>query len=311
MAPSDKERERQRKLQAERRFSERDIYPRDVENPARRTELALNDCDWLRTYLPEVFYHDFTSDQRAIVAAIGEALRFGTSKCIAAPRGDGKSSITRYLILKYALYRQIRFGIVVCSTGPKAIQALRAIKNKLRAKEGPLWEDFPLECEVAAYVAPAPARANNVTVGGRAVQLEWGAERLILPSYAGDPIAPIIASADLAICHMETPITEPGGRYGFMGRGPYGSSLIAAPYELAGDLQRLHGMDLAAGADDLRALRTAAKAAHELPHEHGSRGRGGERRERQRDAVGISEAAPGTSPRPSLQQARGAPVLQS
>ena len=53
------------------------------------------------------------------------------------------------------------------------------------------------------------------------------------------PIAPIIASADLAICHMETPITEPGGRYGFMGRGPYGSSLIAAPYELAGDLQRV------------------------------------------------------------------------
>lgn len=53
------------------------------------------------------------------------------------------------------------------------------------------------------------------------------------------PIAPIIASADLAICHMETPITEPGAAYGFLGRGPYGSSLIGAPYELAGDLQRV------------------------------------------------------------------------
>lgn len=53
------------------------------------------------------------------------------------------------------------------------------------------------------------------------------------------PIAPIIASADLAICHMETPITDPGGRYGFLGRGPYGRSLIGAPYELAGDLQRV------------------------------------------------------------------------
>ena len=53
------------------------------------------------------------------------------------------------------------------------------------------------------------------------------------------PIAPIIASADLAICHMETPITGPGAAYGFLGRGPYGSSLIGAPYELAGDLKRV------------------------------------------------------------------------
>ena len=53
------------------------------------------------------------------------------------------------------------------------------------------------------------------------------------------PISPIIGSADLAICHMETPISEPGAEYGFMGRGPYGSSLIAAPYELAADLRRV------------------------------------------------------------------------
>jgi len=83
------------------------------------------------------------------------------------------------------------------------------------------------------------------------------------------PIAPIISSADLAICHMETPITEPGARYGFLGRGPYGSSLIAAPYELAGDLRRVgfdrcstasnHSWDLGAGgiASTLAALDTA------------------------------------------------------
>jgi len=73
--------------------------------------------------------------------------------------------------------------------------------------------------EAAAGFAPDGVRADHV------------------PLLA--PIAPIIASADLAICHMETPITEPGGRYGFLGRGPYGSSLIAAPYEVAGDLKRV------------------------------------------------------------------------
>lgn len=53
------------------------------------------------------------------------------------------------------------------------------------------------------------------------------------------PIAPIIASADLAICHMETPISGPGAGYGWIAYGPYGSSLIAAPYEVAGDLRRV------------------------------------------------------------------------
>lgn len=51
------------------------------------------------------------------------------------------------------------------------------------------------------------------------------------------PIRRMITSVDLAICHMETPITAPGGAYGFVGRyEPIGYSLIAAPYEVASDL---------------------------------------------------------------------------
>jgi len=51
--------------------------------------------------------------------------------------------------------------------------------------------------------------------------------------------APLIQWADLAICHMETPIGTPGAKVGFIGRNAYGTSLIAAPYELAGDLKRV------------------------------------------------------------------------
>lgn len=53
------------------------------------------------------------------------------------------------------------------------------------------------------------------------------------------PIAPVIQAADLAICHMETPIGRPGAKAGFIGKGAYGTNLIAAPYELAGDLKRV------------------------------------------------------------------------
>jgi len=53
------------------------------------------------------------------------------------------------------------------------------------------------------------------------------------------PIESLLQSADLAICHMETPIGLPGAVVGFAGRSSYGSSLIAAAAELPADLVRV------------------------------------------------------------------------
>ncbi len=47
------------------------------------------------------------------------------------------------------------------------------------------------------------------------------------------PVATIIAAADLAICHAELPIGEPGQRPGLYGRSPFGGNLLLAPHELA------------------------------------------------------------------------------
>ncbi len=87
------------------------------------------------------------------------------------------------------------------------------------------------------------------------------------------PIMPIVAAADLAICHMETPIGAPGAPAGFRGRSPAGYSLIAAPYEAAADLRRVgfdrcstasnHSFDLGtAGIDDTLAALDAAGLSH-------------------------------------------------
>jgi poly-gamma-glutamate capsule biosynthesis protein CapA/YwtB (metallophosphatase superfamily) len=52
------------------------------------------------------------------------------------------------------------------------------------------------------------------------------------------PITAMISSADIAICHMETPIGAPGERPGVYGRSPFGGNLILAPYEIAAGLRR-------------------------------------------------------------------------
>lgn len=83
------------------------------------------------------------------------------------------------------------------------------------------------------------------------------------------PVEPIIAAADLAICHMETPIGAPGAQVGFAGKNAYGTNNIAAAAELPGDLARLgfdrcstasnHANDL--GADGVRTTLEALDGA--------------------------------------------------
>ena len=78
---------------------------------------------------------------------------------------------------------------------------------------------------------------ENAVNGAAAVLAPPGVRYDHAPLLA--PIAPIIQSADLAICHMETPIAGPGDAVGFRGRSALGYTLIAAPFEVAGDLRRV------------------------------------------------------------------------
>lgn len=179
---------------AEKRAGDRDIKPRAPVSQQRRDDSEHDDSLWLKTYLPRVFYNPFTKNQQATIEAAGQCLTYGISKCKCDPRGDGKSTILKYLSLKKALYRRIRFVLLICATGPKSDDSLKSIKAQLRQPSGPLYDDFPFECDVARYVGPAPARANNATYGGRDIRVEWASNRIILPSFVEDPLGSIVMS---------------------------------------------------------------------------------------------------------------------
>ena len=189
----------------------RDLKPPAVKDPARRAACEADDVLWLRTYLPTVFEFEFTDAQRYYIAEIAGAMTHGRKKCIAAPRGDGKSSIFRYLALKHALTRTVKFFLLLASTGGQAGESLSAIKEKLSGsvafdeKKGtcqpltPLAEDYPLECAIATYIAPAPSRARNATVHGHGILTHWPGAHVIIPQFASPADVPPKMLSDYGI----------------------------------------------------------------------------------------------------------------
>lgn len=195
MAVSTKTRDADRKSQD--RAKERDLFIPEVFDPIRRKACEADDEEWLRTYCSDVFYNPFTPHQQRIIEDCREALLYGTQKCKAAPRGDGKSSIVKYLALKYTLNRQLLFPLIVAATSSKAKKTLSSLKRRLSKREvTALSQDYPLECTVAQYVDPWPSRGRNVTANGqRTVHVEWGADSIILPTWEDEePLGPIILS---------------------------------------------------------------------------------------------------------------------
>ncbi len=97
----------------------------------------------------------------------------------------------------------------------------------------------------AARVSP-PARTLTVLAGGDILTenqvLLAGRLGAAGTSVAYDfgpvlsEIAPVLRWADLAICHMETPLGVPGQQPGGYGSSPFGGRRILAPYEMASAL---------------------------------------------------------------------------
>lgn len=176
------------------RRKQRDLEIPDVKNPERRAALLHDDEGWLRTYLPRAFQHPFTDSRRTLITEIASCLKLGTRKCIAAPRGDGKSTITKYLALKYALEHVVEYLLVLAATSDKAEKMLGDLKRQLRNplnKE--LREDYPLETIVARYVGSAPSKANNCTGnGGRPISVKWTQDTLVLPRWEDEGLGGIV-----------------------------------------------------------------------------------------------------------------------
>lgn len=162
------------------RASARDVEIPEPRNPNRRDKCAADSLQWLRTYLPGIFYKPFDRDQKAYIADVTACLTGGGLKAIVAPRGGGKSSILKGLKLWATLNGHVRYAPIIGKNATEGLRRLDEIKMLLTTAEL-LGEDYPEVCAPVRALKGVHQRARTMTHGGAPLHFEWGGTHVVLP----------------------------------------------------------------------------------------------------------------------------------
>lgn len=173
-------RQAKREWAAKDRAREIDLTLPLVANWRRRLAAAKDPYRFLRVYFPTLFYQQFTKNRKEIVEAVMRAARYGGDQSIAAPRGEGKTTIVECLAVYCVFHGVLRFPLICAATGPDAERILANIKTQLETNVV-LGADYPEVCYPIQQLAGAPQRANAQTVFGQRTRLKWSGSHVMLP----------------------------------------------------------------------------------------------------------------------------------
>lgn len=178
------ERERDAERKRRKREAARDIKIPEPENPARRADAERDAVLWLRTYFAERFYHEFNANQLEIISAVEQAYRFGLDQAIAAPRGEGKTTIVECLTIRAIVCGFVAFPLIVAATGRDADRILGNIKSEFETNDL-LAADYPEVCTPIRELEGAPQRATGQTADGERTYMKWAGDLVVFPTVAG------------------------------------------------------------------------------------------------------------------------------
>lgn len=182
--------ETHRDLQNMRQKAERSESARitisECVSPARR-EACLQDPErFLRTYMPRKFTQPFGSIHRRIIQTIHDRATTGGKKAVAAPRGRGKSTIVKGMLIYATAAELVRFIVPICATTNLAGRIYRDYRNEW-GNNDLLFADFPEICAPVRHLEGAPQRAARQHVNGHLTHINWSStDFLRLPRVPGN-----------------------------------------------------------------------------------------------------------------------------
>jgi hypothetical protein len=169
---------------------------------ARRRRLEKNIFKWLAWYFADIFTYKFTSQQRAMIQAIADALEFGGDQALAASRGEGKTTDAECVVCFCVLTGKVKFAVLFSATGSDAEHSLDSIKDRLETNDR-LHEYYPEVCVPLRALENTPNRAHYQMVkvnGDDAVpsRFSWCGREIVMPHVPGSRCAgSIIATRGL------------------------------------------------------------------------------------------------------------------
>lgn len=205
--PGRTERERDAERKRDVREATRLVEIPPCADPARRLELEADDYAWLMYYCGDLFWYDFTLQQRAMIEAIGNAIRYGGDQAIAASRGEGKTKIFERMLLKHTLSGAILCSVLFGATASHALDSLQAIRDVCEGRgeerDGVppgqrLLEDYPEVCVPVRALEDVPSRAHYMRVSGTRIdtgqpyenescKFRWCGHEIVFPGVPGSP----------------------------------------------------------------------------------------------------------------------------
>ena len=185
--------ETNRQKDARRKATER-ILARDLHLPAvvdpRRRKRGLEEPEFfLRTYWPEKFFNPFTDDQLTMINCLVERILYGGRQAMAAPRGDGKSSIIEGIAGIWAIVYGLRkFVGLIAATQDDGSARIGSVMEQYETNDE-LLADFPEICFPIRALEGSPRRGLQQTVDGNYTRIMWGTGRktteVRFPTVAG------------------------------------------------------------------------------------------------------------------------------
>jgi hypothetical protein len=112
----------------------------------------------------------------------------GGKQAIGQPRGDGKSTRCRAIVLRATLGGWHPFTIYVGATADKAEEGMDFIKSQLRTNEL-LLEDFPEVCYPIWKIDNEPRKCRGQHIGGRKTNIIWSPKKICFPTVDGSPLS--------------------------------------------------------------------------------------------------------------------------
>lgn len=178
---------------------------------------------WLRYFGHDEFTREFTDQQREMIAAILRAVRDGGDQAIAAPRGEGKTSLCEWVLMYAVVTGLVRFAVLFSATGPDAESCLKSIRERFEDNER-LAQLYPEVCDPVIALENTAQRARTQTVSGTRhdngvtfdkvpSKFSWCGREITLPNVPGSACSGAIIATrglDAAVRGMKRGSERPG-----------------------------------------------------------------------------------------------------